>query len=280
VYPWLITFYQKFELDFLGGIKVLLAIDVGNSNIVSGVFYGIDVIAELRIYTDIKKTGDEYAIIISSFLNQKGIDIKQITGVIISSVVPSVLTQLKEMSIKWFREESVIVSSDLNLNIKILYDNPQELGADRIANAVSGYSEYGGPIIIADFGTATTFDVISEDGVFLGGAIAPGIGISIEALAGRTALLPKIDLNMPSTAIGKNTLSCMQSGCYFGFLGQIEEIIRRIKSELPKEPKIVATGGLANIIAKESKLIDQIDQDLTLKGLRIIYDRVILDKYR
>jgi len=259
---------------------VLLAIDVGNSNIVFGVFYGNDIIAELRVYADTKKTGDEYAIIISAFLNQKGIDIRQITGVIISSVVPSILTQLREMSIRWFREDATVVSSDLSLGIKILYDNPKELGADRIVNAVAGYAEYGGPIIIIDLGTATTFDVVSEDGEFLGGAIAPGIGISIEALAGRTALLPKIDLKVPTTAIGKNTLSCMQSGCYFGFLGQIEEIIRRIKAELPKEPKVIATGGLANVIANESKLIDQIDSDLTLKGLRIIHDRVILDKYK
>ncbi|MGB9595683.1 MAG: type III pantothenate kinase [Candidatus Poribacteria bacterium] len=259
---------------------MLLAIDVGNSNIVFGVFYGNDIIAEMRIYTDINKTGDEFALIISSFLNQKGLDVKQITGIIISSVVPSILNQLKEMSIRWFREKAVVVSSDLNLGIKILYDNPKELGADRIANAIAGYSEYAGPLIIVDFGTATTFDVVSEFGEFLGGAIAPGIGISISALSAKTALLPKIDLKKPSIVIGKNTLECMQSGCYFGLLGQVEEIIRQIKAELTKEPKVIATGGLANIIAKESKLFDEIDLDLTLKGLRIIYDRVILDKYR
>jgi len=258
---------------------VLLAIDVGNSNIVFAVFHGNDIIAEMRIYTDVNKTGDEYAIIIAGFLNQKGIDIRQITGVIISSVVPSILAQLKEMSIKWFREEAIVVSNELNLGIKILYDNPYELGTDRIVNAVAGYSEYGGPLIIVDLGTATTFDVVSEFGEFLGGAIAPGIGISISTLSNKTALLPKIDLKKPSSAIGKNTLACMQSGCYFGFLGQIKEIIKRIKAELPKEPKIIATGGLANII-NESKLFDEIDPDLTLKGLRIIYDRVILDKYK
>ncbi len=258
---------------------MLLTIDVGNSNIVFGVFHGNDIIAEMRTYTDFNKTGDEYAIIISSFLNQRGIDIRQITGIIISSVVPSVLTQLDEMSIKWFREKAVIVSNKLNLGMKILYDNPSELGADRITNAIAGYSEYGGPLIIVDFGTATTFDVVSEFGEFLGGAIAPGIGISISTLSGKTALLPKIELKKPSVAIGKNTLDCMQSGCYFGFLGQVEEIIRQIKSELSKEPKVIATGGLANVIAKESVLFDEIDLDLTLKGLRIIYDRVMLDKY-
>lgn len=257
---------------------MLLAIDVGNSNVVIGFFYRKDLIANLRIYTDTRRTADEYSILLSEFLSQKSMNLKQVTGTIISSVVPQVSVQLRETSLKWLREEPIIVNSDLDLGIKILYDNPKELGADRITNAVGGYFEYGGPLIIIDLGTATTFDVVSENGDFLGGAIAPGIGISIEALAGRTALLPKIDLSSAPQAIGKNTISCIQSGCFFGFLGQIEEIIRRIKLELPKSPKVIATGGLANLIAKESKLIDYIDPDLTLKGLRIIYDRVILDK--
>ena len=257
---------------------MLLAFDVGNSNITVGLFYGNDIIAELRIHTDTNKTCDEYGLLVLDFLERKGIESKQVTGVIISSVVPLITVQLKEMSPKWFRENPVIVNSDLNLGIKIDYDNPKELGADRIVNAVAGYAEYGGPLIVVDLGTATTFDVVSEEGDFLGGVIAPGIGISIEALAGKTALLPKIDLTPPLQVIGKNTISCIQSGCYFGFLGQIEETIRRIKSELPKEPKVIATGGFANKIASNSKLIDHIDPDLTLKGLRLIYDRVILDK--
>ena len=172
------------------------------------------------------------------------------------------------MSTRWFREKAVIVSSDIILDIKILYDNPKELGASTGSLMQNrDMQNIKIPIIIVDLGTATTFDVVSEEGEFLGGVIAPGIGISIEALAGKTALLPKINLEMPSTAIGKNTLSCMQSGCYFGFLGQIEEIIRRIKAELPKEPKVIATGGLANIIAKESTLIESDRRGLErLKG--------------
>lgn len=257
---------------------MLLAIDVGNSNVVIGIFYRNDLMASLRIHTDTRRTADEYAILISEFLSGKGMDLKQITGIIISSVVPSVLDQLRGMSLQWFHEEPIIVNSNIDIGIKIMYDDPNELGADRIANAVGGYFEYGGPLIVIDLGTATTYDVVSENGEFLGGAIAPGIGISIEALAVRTTLLTKIDLSIATKAIGKSKISCMQSGCFFGFLGQIEEIIRRIRLELPKEPKVIATGGLANLIAKESKLIDQIDSDLTLKGLRIIYDRVILDK--
>ena len=252
---------------------MLLAIDVGNSNIVIGFFYRKDLIANLRIHTDTRRTADEYAILLSEFLSRKVMDLKQVTGVIISSVVPQALVQLREMSLQWLHEEPIVVNSNLDLGIKILYDNPDELGADRIVNAVGGYFKYGGPLIIIDLGTATTFDVVSENGDFLGGAIAPGIGISIEALAGRTALLPKIDLSSTPQAIGKSTISCIQSGCFFGSLGQIEEIIRRIKLGLPKSPKVIATGGLANLIAKESKLIDLIDPDLTLKGLRIIYDR-------
>ncbi|HGJ64297.1 TPA: type III pantothenate kinase [bacterium] len=257
---------------------MLLAFDVGNSNINVGLFYGNDIIGDLRIHTDINKTCDEFGLLILDYLERKGIENKQITGIIISSVVPIVTSQLKEMSSKWFGEKPVIVSSDLKLGIKIDYDNPNELGADRIVNAVAGYAEYGGALIIVDLGTAITFDVISEEGIFIGGAITAGIGTSIEALAGETALLPKIDITQPLQAIGKNTISCMQSGFYFGFLGQIEEIIRRISSELPNKPKVIATGGFCNKIANNSGLIDHIDPDLTLKGLRLIYDRVILDK--
>ena len=259
---------------------MLLAIDAGNSNIVTGIFHGKDIIANFRIYTDTKRTADEYALLFSEFLSRKGMDFKQVTGIIISSVVPQVLVQLREMSVRWFGDEPIVVSSDLELGINIVYDNPKELGADRIANAVGGYAEYGGPLIVVDLGTATTFDVVLENGDFLGGAITPGIGISIEALAGQTALLPRIDLSSVPLAIGRSTISCIKSGCFFGFLGQMEEIIRRIELELPKKPKVIATGGFANLIAKESKLIDYVDPDLTLKGLRIIYDRVILDKSR
>ena len=166
------------------------------------------------------------------------------------------------------------MNADLDVGLRVLYDNPKELGADRIANAVGGYAEYGGPLIIVDFGTSTNFDVVSTDGAYHGGAIAPGVRTSSEALSQRAALLPRIDMRVPPQAIGKNTMSSMQSGFYFGFLGQMEEIIRQVKRELPQEPRVVATGGLAKLIAEKSELVEVIDPDLTLKGLQIILERV------
>jgi len=252
---------------------MLLAINVGNTSIGIGIFDGKKLLKSWRIASDKGKTADEYGLLISQLLQQSGFETAQIGGIAISCVVPPILTQLKEMSLRWFHLEPVVVSAELEIGMPILYDNPKQLGTDRIANAVAGYAEYGGPLIIVDFGTATNFDVVSGEGAFLGGAIAPGVGISIEALSERTALLPKIDISAPLQAIGKDTTSSMQSGCYFGFLGQMEEIIRRIKRELPGEPRVIATGGFANLIARNSGLVELVDPDLTLKGLQIIFER-------
>jgi type III pantothenate kinase len=248
--------------------------DVGNTNIVIGVFHDKGILESWRLFTDRKKTSDEYRLLISQLLHQSRMEIDQITGIVVSCVVPPVLRQLREMSIREFHLEPVVVDSGLEVGMPILYDNPKELGADRIANAIGGYVEYGGPLIVVDFGTSTNFDVVSEDGAYLGGAIAPGVSISVDALTERTALLPKIDLRVAPQAIGKNTVSSMQSGFYFGFLGQMEEIIRRVKRELPIEPRVVATGGLAELMAGNSELVEVVDPDLTLKGLRIIFDRL------
>ena len=253
---------------------MLLAIDVGNTNIVMGVFDGKRLIESWRISTDRTKTADEYRLLLSQLLNQSDIKMSQISSIIISCVVPPILPRLQEMCAGQFHQEPVLVSTDLDVGLRILYDNPKELGADRIANAVGGYAEYGGPLIIVDFGTSTNFDVVSAEGAYLGGAIAPGVRISSEALSERAALLPKIDVRVPPQAIGKNTMSSMQSGFYFGFLGQMEEIIRRIKRELPREPRVIATGGLAKLMAEGSELVEVIDPDLTLKGLQIILERV------
>ena len=253
---------------------MLLAIDVGNTNIVIGVFDNKRILESWRLFTDRKKTSDEYRLLISQLFYQSRIEADQIRGIIISCVVPPILPQLWEMSGREFHLEPVVVDTGLEIGMPILYDNPKELGADRIANAIGGYVEYGGPLIIVDFGTSTNFDVVSEEGAYLGGAIAPGVSISAEALSDRAALLPKIDVRAAPQAIGKNTISSMQSGFYFGFLGQMEEIIRRVKRELPREPRVIATGGLAELMAGNSELVEVVDPDLTLKGLQIIFDRV------
>jgi len=253
---------------------MLLAIDVGNTNIVIGVFDGKRIVESWRLSTDRAKTADEYRLLLFQLLSQSDIAADQIAGIIISCVVPPVLPRLREMCVKQFHQEPVVVGADLDVGVTVLYDNPKELGADRIANAVGGYAEYGGPLIVVDFGTSTNFDVISADGAYLGGAIAPGVRISSEALSARAALLPKIDMRVAPRAIGKNTISSMQSGFYFGFRGQMEEIIRQIKRELPQEPKVVATGGLSKLMAEKSELVDVIDPNLTLKGLRIILERI------
>ena len=270
---------------------MLLAIDVGNTNNVIGVFgskriklFGEELeqktggvrfplLESWRLFTDKEKTADEYRLLISQLFHKSKIEADQISGIVISCVVPPVLPQLQEMSVREFDLEPVIVSSELDIGMPVSYDNPRELGADRIANAIGGYVEYGGPLIIVDFGTSTNFDVVSEEGAYLGGAIAPGMRISVEALSGRAALLPKIDMRAVPQAIGKNTVGSMQSGFYFGFMGQMEEIIRRIKRELPREPRVVATGGLARLMAENSELVEVVDLDLTLKGLQIIFDR-------
>lgn len=254
---------------------MLLAIDVGNTNIVMGVFDSKRIVESWRLFTDRKKTSDEYRLLISQLFYQSRIEIDKIAGVIISCVVPPILPQLQEMSAREFHLEPIVVNAELDIGMRILYDNPKELGSDRLANGVGGYAEYGGPLIIVDFGTSTNFDVVSEEGAYLGGAIAPGVTISAEALSERTALLPKIDVRAAPHAIGKNTMASMQSGFYFGFLGQMEEIIRRIKRELPREPRVVATGGLAKLIAGSSESVELVDPDLTLKGLQIIFDRVL-----
>jgi len=253
---------------------MLLAFDVGNTNIVIGIFDGKKIIEKFRIFTDISKTSDEYWVLISQFLRHAEINPKQISGIVISCVVSSVLGKLEEMSLQRFNITPLVISAGMDIGIRILYDDPAKLGVDRIANVVGGYTEHGSPLIIVDLGTATTFDVISKDGDFIGGAIAPGIGTCLNALSERARALPRIDMKIPQKAIGKDTISNLHSGCYFGFLGQIEEIIRRIKLELPEKPKVVATGGWAEAIAAGSNLIDFVDPDLTLKGLHAIFDRI------
>lgn len=253
---------------------MLLAIDVGNTNIMIGVFDRNDEIKVCwRIATRRDSTEDELGMMLKNLLAHSSISPADISAVVISSVVPPLMDSLERMAKKYFSVNPLIVRLGIETGINILYDNPREVGADRIVNAVAGYSLYGGPLIIVDFGTATTFCAISAAGDYLGGAIAPGIGISMEALFEKAAKLPRVELIKPCRVIGKDTVSSMQSGIVYGFAGQVDGVVRRIKRELPGGPMVVATGGLAPLIASESETIDQVNTVLTLEGLRIIARR-------
>ncbi|MCL6560372.1 MAG: type III pantothenate kinase, partial [Firmicutes bacterium] len=201
------------------------------------------------------------------------IKMNSIKALIISSVVPPLNFTLEQMSRKFFNLTPLVVGPGIKTGLSIKYENPREVGADRIVNAVAGYNRYGGPLVIVDFGTATTFCAISARGDYLGGAIAPGIGISTEALFARAAKLPRVEVVRPSSVIGKNTVASMQSGIYYGFVGQVQEIVQRIKKELGEDTKAIATGGLAQLIARETTSIDHVDPFLTLTGLRLIYEK-------
>ncbi|NLZ38938.1 MAG: type III pantothenate kinase [Firmicutes bacterium] len=252
---------------------MLLAIDAGNTNIVVGVFCGDKLITSWRISSNRQQTGDEYGIVLKNLFTLAGLNADQLSGVIISSVVPPLMPALTEMSRRYLRCEPMVLNSELQTGIRLLVDNPYEVGADRIANAVAGYELYGGPLIIVDFGTATTFDAVSESGDYLGGAIAPGIAISMEALFLRAAKLPKVELVHPQHVIGRNTVASMQSGLIYGFAGQIDGIVKKMAKEFSSQPQIIATGGLAALISQETETKMQIDPFLTLKGLQIIFAR-------
>ena len=252
---------------------MLLVFDVGNTNIVMGAYKGDRLIHSWRLSTDRDQTADEYDIKIRSFLSYSDIKIADIQAVIISSVVPPLMPTMEGMIRQCFNVEPMVVGPGIKTGLAILYDNPREIGADRVVNAVAGFEHYGGPLIIVDFGTATTFCAINEKGQYLGGAITAGIGISAEALFQRAAKLPRIELIRPKQVIGRNTVSSMQSGIVFGYIGLVDGIVNRMKNELPGEVKVIATGGMARLIAEESETIQLVDDTLTLEGLRLIYNR-------
>ncbi|MBU7007840.1 type III pantothenate kinase [Phosphitispora fastidiosa] len=252
---------------------MLMVLDVGNTNIVLGVFEGKRLVRNWRISTNKDKTADEYGLQIRMFFEYSGIKCSDMEAVIISSVVPTVMSALESMSANYFGIKPLVVGPGVKTAMPIRYDNPKEVGADRIVNAIAAYELYGGPLIVVDFGTATTFDAISAEGAYLGGAIAPGISISTEALYTKAAKLPRIELLKPKAVIGKNTVSSMQSGIIYGFVGQADGIVSRMKKEMGGKAYVVATGGLAELISNESGLIDTINSNLTLEGLRIIYER-------
>lgn len=255
---------------------MLLAFDIGNTNIVIGVIQNDALLADWRIASDRKKTHDEYGLLMQQLFQCSHIQQEDVKDVIISSVVPNLTDVIKRTCEQYFHLVPLVVGNGLKTGMPIRYDNPREVGADRIVNAVGAVEEYGAPLIILDFGTATTFCVVNEKGEYLGGAIAPGIGISLNALVECTAQLPKVEMVIPEKVIGKTTVHAIQSGLLYGYCGLVDGMVRRIAEEMGMplaEVKVIATGGLAELIYKNSETIQYIDQMLTLKGLRILYQR-------
>ncbi|MGI5911236.1 MAG: type III pantothenate kinase [Syntrophomonadaceae bacterium] len=250
---------------------MLLVFDVGNTNITIGLFDGDNLKTHWRIRTDSRRTCDEYGVLVKGLFDYQKLGFKEVRGVAISSVVPAVIKEIASFGQKYLSCQPLIIDSKVKTNLTIKYDNPNELGADRVVNAVAAYHKYGGPIIIVDFGTATTFCVVNEKGDYLGGAIAPGIVTATDALAEKAAKLPRVELIKPPSFIGPNTIASMQVGIIYGFAGQVEGIISRMKKEINGQLQVIATGGLAPVIAQETDVITIIDDFLTLEGLRLIY---------
>jgi type III pantothenate kinase len=252
---------------------MLLVIDVGNTNTVLGVFEGIDLVVDWRLVTKQSQTADEYGILARNLFDLANIEVSKIGHIIIASVVPPLNPVLEEMAEKYFKVKPLFVEPGIKTGMPILYDVPADVGADRIVNAVAAYEKYGGPAIVVDFGTATTFDAISASGQYLGGVIAPGPGISAEALFTKTARLPRVEIKAPPRVIGTSTIGSIQSGIYYGYLGLIDGILDRMIPELGEKTVVIATGGFAVLFARESRGIQHIDENLTLDGLRLIFEK-------
>ncbi len=252
---------------------MLLAIDVGNTNIVVGVFDGEQLTADFRIHTDDRFTGDELGLVLVDLLRRRDLAPGQITAVVVSSVVPTLARSIDELSHTYFDRAPMLVGPGTRTGIRIQYDDPRRVGADRIANAIAAHHLYHGPAILVDFGTATTFDAIDSRGDYLGGAIAPGIQLSHDALVSHAAMLMRVELAAPTEAIGHSTTSSMQSGIVFGYVGLVEGLVGRFRAEMEGQAKVIATGGLAPSLAKLIPAIDIVDERLTLYGLRLIHEQ-------
>jgi len=252
---------------------MLLALDAGNTNVTIGVFEEDRLIAHWRLRTVHEQTADEWGVLLRNLFALSALDLGRVDGVIISSVVPPLDSSLAAMAVRYFHTEPIFVTYETDTGMRICYDNPREVGADRIVNSVAALAKYGGPCVVVDLGTAITFDAVSENGEYLGGLICAGIGIAVEALFAKTARLPLVDIREPASLIGKNTVGSMQSGIYYGAIGMIDGIIERLVEKLGPKTRTVATGGQAHLIVRGSRYLKQVDDDLTLDGLARIWKR-------
>ena len=254
-------------------MSLLLTVDAGNTNTVLGLHAGAELKAHWRLTTRREQTTDEYGILVRNLFSASGFDPGAIDGVIVASVVPPLTSVLVSLSRQYLKQEPLVVEPGVKTGMPILYEPPGDVGADRIVNGVAAFAAYGGPVIVVDFGTATTFDVVSRKGEYIGGVICPGIGISADALFQRAARLPRVDVRNPGRVIGRSTVGSMQAGLYFGYVEMVKGLIERIRSELQEPTRVVATCGLAETLAGDIPAIEAVDPALTLTGLRLIWER-------